>query len=449
MLDRIENAFRSLITAFQIAMLYGTKHPKFNKFLDKAYESLQDVLKDKEELVIGIVGEELAFEKEILFELSRTHRPIIIYLKARGIERLAFHRLMEEEELSKFISFLMTPKDEIKKGLQEYLNLAGIKNINAGKIKVSAATDLSQQEGVLQAVDYISLYNSSLDNIQQSLESVLNAQDMDYLNLRFGVTNMLENLVSRYQELLKLTVVKRYDINTFVHILNVSILAMYFSSKLGLNKDAILDIGIAALFHDIGKIYISRRILKKTEGLTNAEFSKIESHTLAGVLILLRYVDTLGILPAVVCFEHHLRAGLKSYPKLSFPQKPHIFSSIVSICDVYDALLQRRSYKTSYPPNVVYEIIIKERENFFEPRLVDNFFKIMGVWPIGTIVLLSDKRVAVVRDENEDDIFFPKVEVVFPQDKKESIDLKEKKDQIKIEKTLDPLGEGKDYVSLI
>jgi len=449
MLDRIENSLRSLITAFQIAMLYGTKHPKFDKFLDKAYESLRDVLQDKEELVIGIVGEELAFEKEILFELSKTHRPIIIYLKARGIERISFHRLMAKEELGEFISFLMTPKDEIKKDVQEYLNLAGIKNITAGKIKVSEAGDLSHHKGLMQAVDYLSLYNSSLDNISQSVESVLNTQDLDYLNLRFGVTSMLENLISRYQELLKLTVVKRYDITTFVHILNVSILSMYFSSKLGLNKDAILDIGIAALFHDIGKIYISRQILQKAQALTYAEFTKIESHTLSGALILLKYADTLGTLPVVVCFEHHLRAGFKSYPKLYFPHKPHIASSIVSVCDVYDALSQRRSYKTSYQPSVVYEIIMKERENFFEPRLVDNFFKVIGVWPIGTIVLLSDKRIAVVRDENEDDIFFPKVEVVFPQDKKEFIDLKEKKDQIKIEKSLDPITEGKEYAALI
>jgi putative nucleotidyltransferase with HDIG domain len=448
MLDRIENALRSLIIALQMAMLYGTKHPRLNKFLDNAYESLQEVLKDREELVIGIVAEELAFEKEILFELSRTHRPIIMFLKARGIERIAFHRPMDKEELVKFISFLMTPKDEIKKDVQEYLNLAGIKNINAGKIKVSAA-NLSRQEGVLEALDFINLYNNSMDNIQQSLESVLNAQDMDYLNLRFGITNVLENLVSRYQELLKLTVVKRYDINTFVHIMNVSILSMYFSSKLGLNKDDILDIGIAALFHDIGKIYISRYILRKAKGLTEVEFSKIQSHTLSGAEILLKYVDTLGILPVVVCFEHHLRAGFKSYPKLSYSQRPHIASCIVAICDVYDALFQRRTYKANYPPNVVYEIVTKERENFFEPQLVDNLFKIIGVWPIGTIVILNDKRIAVVRDENEDDIFSPKVEVVFPQDKKEFIDLREKKDQIKIEKYLDPLGEGKDYVSLI
>jgi HD-GYP domain-containing protein (c-di-GMP phosphodiesterase class II) len=224
---------------------------------------------------------------------------------------------------------------------------------------------------------------------------------------------------------------------------------MYFSSKLGLSRNEVLDIGIAALFHDIGKMYISRKIITKSAKLTEEEFSKIKGHTVFGATILLQYVDTLGILPVVVAFEHHLRSDFKGYPKLSFPQRPHLASCIVAICDVYDALFGRRSYKIGYPANVIYELMNKEREKFFYPQLLDRFFRIMGVWPIGTIVALSDGRIAVVNNENEDDIFSPKVEVISPADKKESIDLKEKKGEIWIQKSLDPLGEGKEYASLI
>lgn len=450
MLDKIEKAFRGLISLLQIAQLYGTEHAKFGQFLDKAYESLQDVLKETQELVIGIVGEELAYEKEILFDLSKSIRPMIIYLKARKVEKMAFYRALTKEELSKFISFLLMPKEEIKKDPQDYLVHLGINNINVGKIKLSSQEkDASQLDSLATAVDYLNLYNSSLDNVTQSIENVLNSQDMDYMNLRFGVTNVLETLIGRYQEFLRLTVVKRYDINTFIHILNVSILSMYFSSKLGLSRNEVLDIGIAALFHDIGKMYISRKIITKSAKLTEEEFSKIKGHTVFGATILLQYVDTLGILPVVVAFEHHLRSDFKGYPKLSFPQRPHLASCIVAICDVYDALFGRRSYKIGYPANVIYELMNKEREKFFYPQLLDRFFRIMGVWPIGTIVALSDGRIAVVNNENEDDIFSPKVEVISPADKKESIDLKEKKGEIWIQKSLDPLGEGKEYASLI
>ena len=74
---------------------------------------------------------------------------------------------------------------------------------------------------------------------------------------------------------------------------------------------------------------------------------------------------------------------------------------------------------------------------------------IMGVWPVGTIVSLTDKSVAIVREENEDDIFSPKVEVVFPFDKSGPLDLRMKKEELKIESALDAQGEGKKYYHLV
>lgn len=446
MLEKIENFLRDLISSLQSAKLYTTEHPRFQKFLDKAYDSLQDALRDKEELIIGIIQEELAFEKEILFDLSKITRPVIIYLKERGIEKIAFYRGIDKEELSKFIAFLAAPKEELKVDAQKYLVLKGIKNITVGKIKVSALPSQSQLE---EAVNYLSLYESLSDKSFQVQEAVLSGEAIDYLALRFSLTNIMENLVSRYQELLNLVTVKRYDLGTFIHSLNVCVLAMHFSSKIGFAKDDVLDIGIAALFHDIGKLYISRKIIKKPDKVTEEEFAKIKSHVTQGAEILLKYVNTLGILPVAVCFEHHLKYNLEGYPKLNFPYQPHIASLIVSICDVYDALSLRRSYKNDYPPNMIYDLMIKEKGNSFEPQLLDKFFAIMGVWPIGTIVALNDERIAVIRDENRDDISSPKVEVIYPADKKETIDLKERKQDIKIKCSLNPWKEGKDYLRLV
>jgi len=449
MLTQIENAFRGLINALQIAKLYGADHQKVGKFLETANQKLQEVLAERPELVIGIVGDELAFEKEILFDLSRSIQPMIAYLKSRGVEKIAFTRGLTSDELAKFVAFLMLPKEEYKKEPQDYLDAAGVRNISVGRLKgTGGAGGAVQPEEVVQAVDFLNLYNGSLDNFSQSMENVLNAQDMDYINLRFNVTNMMETMVGRHQELLKLAAVKRYDVNTFVHTMNVSILSMFFASRLGLAKEDILDIGIAALFHDIGKVYISRNIIKKSDKLTDEEFSAVKGHTVFGAEILLKYVDTLGMLPVLVAFEHHLKPDFKGYPKMAFPHKPHPGSIIVSICDIYDALLQRRSYKSPYPPNMVYEIMMKSRDNTFEPSLLDTFFKIMGVWPIGSLLALSDKSVAVVRDENEDNIFLPKVEVVHPAESRRMIDLKEAKG-IAIEKFIDPQVEGKEYSGLI
>ncbi len=443
MSEVIENSFRGLVSALQTAKLYGTEHAKFAKSVDIAFEGFQAAFKERNDLVFGIVGKELAFGKEVMFDLSKATRPMLIYLKSRGIERMDFYSPMVKEELQRFLVFLVTPKEELKKEPQEHLIILGIKNINVGHIKSGA------EKPEEEAFNDLKLYDSSLENFSRTLNNVLEDKEVDYLDLQFNVSGIFESLISRHQELLKLTVMKRYDQVTFAHILNVALLSMFFASKLGLPRPEVLEIGIAALFHDIGKAYVSRKIIKKIDKLSAEEFEAVKSHTVSGAEILLKYVDTLGQLPVLVAFEHHLKSDFQGYPKMPYPRKPHLGSAIIGICDIYDALSARRSYKTSLPPAVIYGIFLKEKEKLHFPQLVDDFFKIMGVFPIGTLVVLSDSRIGVVREQNEGDIFSPKVEIIFPADKKGTLDLKENTSGLKIEKALDPLVEGLPYVSLI
>jgi len=448
MLDKIELAFRDFISAIQIARLYPSWHPQFEKSIAKSYTSLKEVLALKQTLVIGIVGEELAFEKEIFFELSKSAKQMILYLKERRVERIEFSQDLKLEELSKFVSFLVIPKDQIKHEPQEYLIDLGIKNITAGKVRF-AATPVKEVQAKVTLPDNFGIYQNAGDKIINNIEGILGSGDIDHLVLRHALSNVMDNLLGRYHDLLTLATIKRYDLKTFYHTLNVSMLSMYFSSKLGFSRDQVLDIGLAGIFHDIGKLYISRKIIQKPDKLSDDEFYKIKSHVTRGAEIMLKYVETLGLLPVIVCFEHHLRYDLKGYPKVAFYEKPHIASLIVAICDVYDALSQRRGYKADYPSEMIYNIMIKEKGEAFDSALLDKFFKITGVWPMGTIVLLSDERIAVVKEENEDDMFSPKVEVIAPFDKKEEIDLRTTKGKTKIERSFNPYNEGRQYLSLI
>jgi hypothetical protein len=115
---------------------------------------------------------------------------------------------------------------------------------------------------------------------------------------------------------------------------------------------------------------------------------------------------------------------------------------------VYDALAQRRTYKKDYPPNEIYNIMMKEKGKLFDPKLLVKFFKITGVWPIGTIVSLSNRSIAFVREANERDIFRPVVEVISPKNRKGMIDLLKNKD-ISIKKSLNPFAEGKKYLDML
>src|SRR3989338_1115028 len=445
MSESIENSLRELIASLQLAKIYPPEHPAFKNSLDKAYESLRALLEEKGELVIGIVGEELTSGKEIFFNFSRSVKPFILYLKERGVEKIAFRRQLKKDEFDCFIASLAAPKEIAGDDIQEYLSLRDVKNISAGKINLSS----TPEEEIRKAASFIEQYENSAAKISRYVNGVINGESLDYADLSSSVTGIMENLVSGYPEFLKLSTLKKRNVNTYLHILNVAVLSLYFSYKLGFSKDDISNIGIAALFHDMGKIFISQKLLDKQERLSDEEFMLMKSHTVLGAQILLKYTKNLGVLPAVVAFEHHLRYDAKGYPKLTFTQRPHIASLIVSICDVYDALNSRRSYKRNYPPDLIYNLMQVEKERAFSPELLESFFKIIGVWPIGTIAALSDKRIAVVREENEDDIFSPRVEVISPEANKEHIDLRDKKGEIKIEYALDPLEDGEKFSHLV
>jgi putative nucleotidyltransferase with HDIG domain len=445
MLNKIKVTLIHLLSAIQTGKIYSPDHPKYHEFIEQAHNSLQDVLKEKKELVIGIVEDELAWEDEIFFDLSQKLRSLVLYMQERGIERIYFNQALNKDELEKFVTFLITPKGDLPKDAHEFLSAQGVKNIRAGKIRAMAD---NQKKVTETSREMVKQYENSLKTISQSFDKLLNEEDLDYLDLRFNILTVMENFMGRHQELLNLISVKKKDMVTFVHLLNVSILSMYIASKLGFSKDDVLDIGVAALFHDIGKISISLGILKKKTKLEEDEFRKIQDHTVLGTKILTRYIDILGILPVVVSFEHHMRYDLTGYPKVDFPHTPHLSSFIVSLCDVYDALTQRRTYKKDYPPLEIYNMMMKEKGRLFEPKLLAKFFKIMGVWPIGTIVSLSDRSIAIVREENEKDIFRPIIEVISPKKKKGMIDLL-KNEELSIKKSLNPFAEGKKYLEML
>ena len=442
MLVEIETAFKDLLACLQTAKMYGVVHPSFNKSLDNAYSAFENVFVSQQEMVIGIVGEELAFQKEVLFDLSKLLKPAILYLKERNIERLAFSRGLSKEELIKFVEFIARPKEYFKTDSQELLALSGVEHINIGKLKTVDSGGLNKNFFVASQDN---LYDVSADQVNQALSNVLNLENIDHHGLKSSLSNIIDNLSAQHQELLNLATVKRYDMEVYVHMLNVSIFSMYFSSRLGFEKNDILNIGIAALFHDIGKLYISRKILHKPDRLNEVEFDRIMSHTVLGARLMLKYVDGLGIFPVVVSFEHHLKYDMSGYPQLSLIKQQHLISAIVSICDVYDALSQRRGYKQDYSPDVVYNIMIKGKGTAFDPELLDKFFKIMGYWPIGAVVALNDASIALVKSQNESDMMRPKIEIVAPKEKQRLVDLAHE-ENLCIERYLNPWTEGKDYL---
>lgn len=408
-------------SAIQAGKIYSAEHPRFKEFAEKSFQSLQEIFEDREELAVGVVEGEVACGKEIFFDLSQKLKPLLVYLEERGIERFSVQRMVAEEEWRKFVSFLALPRGEATGDPHEHLVLKGIRNIRAGKIQTPSPHFAQSQ------VSRMGQYEAALTNLASLVEKVASRENLDPVESRYLVFSLMETFSGFHQELLGFSGIRSKGQLLFPHFLNTAVLACFFASRLGFFRDEVLDIGVAALYHDVGRV-----------GRTANKKSARDNHSLSGACLLLRQRDAVGPLPAIVAFEHHLRYDLKGSKKLSYLNPLHPITRLVSVCDVYDELYQKRAARHQFTPPRIYEIMARGRGSWFDPEYLDSFYRIMGIWPIGMRVRLSDGRAAVVRQANERDIFCPQVEVVDPPERKEWIDLAERKAELSI---LAPLEE--------
>lgn len=305
MSEKIKSVLTDLMSAIQAGKIYTTSHPRYKDFIEKAYSSLQNILKTQKELAIGILDEEIASENEIFFDLSQKLKPLILYLQERNIQRITFYSGLRHNELSQFISFLLTPPSELPADISGALIRWGIRNIKTGKIKApsSSPKEMKSPENLSQ------YYENSLYFISRYAQSILKGENIDYMDLKFNTLNFIENFVGQYHQLLNLE--RKSENEIFDHMLNVCILTMHISSRSGSEREDVLELGIAALFHDIGKMSLPAEDLPNQSKVTRNKSQIQKNHPVLGAKVLLNYKESLGVLPAVVAFEHHLRYDLK------------------------------------------------------------------------------------------------------------------------------------------
>ena len=166
------------------------------------------------------------------------------------------------------------------------------------------------------------------------------------------------------------------------------------------------------------------------------------------VLLSKRALDKFSLGAMVVAFEHHLKMDLSGYPQLSFKKDLNLYTRIISIADVYDSMTSGRVYaKTPRAPDVTLRTMMEEAGKSFDPILLKVFINMLGIYPVGSVVLLDSGEVGVVMKSNPDELSRPEVAIIADKegkkDKVEMVDLtriNEKTGEYKrtILKTIDP-----------
>ena len=163
------------------------------------------------------------------------------------------------------------------------------------------------------------------------------------------------------------------DEDTGDHIIRIGKYASFISGKLGLDAQYIETIGYAAPMHDVGKIGIPDKILLKPGKLTAREFAIIKEHPIIGAKLLSMSRSRILQMAEEIALTHHERFNGKGYPRGLSGKEIPLSGRIVAIADTFDALTSRRPYKDPYPPEMVFDIIRRERGRHFDPDITDLF----------------------------------------------------------------------------
>jgi HD-GYP domain-containing protein (c-di-GMP phosphodiesterase class II) len=284
------------------------------------------------------------------------------------IRRLSFPGVYINDDLSKDIDIINTISDELR-----IETMHGIK-----KIFVEAKNPMDPRERT--------------ESISGQVDSIV-----DEL---LANKNMMVNMID----------LKCFDNYTYLHSVNVAVLAIVTGISMELDRVTLSRLGLSGILHDIGKVFVDKRIINKPGVLTDGEFEVMKRHSLLGY----NYAKEKFRLPSSSyngILDHHEKFDGMGYPKGKSGSSISLFGRIITVSDIYDALTSERPYRKALSPSEAMEYIMGNSASMFDPQIAGTFIRKVAPYPVGTTVKLSNGCTAIVLENFEAFCLRPRVRV--------------------------------------
>ncbi|WP_188454024.1 HD-GYP domain-containing protein [Virgibacillus oceani] len=264
-----------------------------------------------------------------------------------------------------------------------------------GDIKIESALSEKLRKEATHAIKdiFFEIKNTGLYDRSYLLEKKGN-------QLTSVIERIINEIVENEESLSLLADIFVTDDYIFQHSLNVTIYSLAIGTEMQLSHKELSEIGLGAMLHDIGKIFLDQEILKKPNKLSDEEFEIVKSHTQLGFDFLRKNTNT-PLVIAHCAYQHHERLDGSGYPRGLAGNAIHKYAKLISIADVFDAVTSNRVYRDAMLPHEGLEILYAGAVNLFEKEMVQAFKKSVAVYPKGLTVGLSDNREGIVVRQNK------------------------------------------------
>lgn len=425
----------SLFSTLGALKLYPVENQTVQQALAELQALVQSVLDVDGTAEVRVVGEFFFLnETRLRLDLSNfaTFGAFAKALNTHGIGAVEIVQGVQPAEWAPFLSMLLRPpvEEDPYGGFSERFASAPVEFIS-----VRAATEVNEpkedSEETLTAAKRT--YAQSVKVAQEVMGDMRLGKAVNVRKVKRAVQGIVDQVLSNESSMVTMTTLRDFDEYTFTHSVNVSIFSVIIGQRLGLDRIQLYELGLGALFHDVGKQRIAAEIINKPGSLTDEEWHELQEHPTEGLLLLfgMHGFADVPYRQMLMAYEHHMKLDLTGYPKNKREREPSLFSRIVSVADAFDAGTSVRSYQYEpWPPDAVLQEMRDNPRRGFDPLLVKVLITATGVYPVGTLVILDSHELAIVSEVNKDPDFLhrPKVRVIsdpvgLPLDKPKTIDL--------------------------
>ena len=401
---------RKILTAFYGAMsalkLYPVENETVQTALTELHGLIERIVRNDGAAEVRVVGD-FFFLNENRVRLDATSvstsGSFSRALQDHGIGTIEVHPGIERSEWAPFLSMILrSPNTDDPFGAFSQ----SFAHAHTQHIELRAETDSDEVEDDVDALTAARrTYAESVQVAKDALGDTRIGKAVNVRKVKRAVQGIVDEVISNESSMVTMTTLRDFDEYTFTHCVNVCIFSVIIGQRLALDKLQLYELGLGALFHDIGKQRVDYDVINKAGGLTEDEWEQLKEHTTEGLLLLFNmggFADT-PYRQMLMAYEHHMKIDLTGYPSNKRPREPTLFSRIVAVADAFDAGTSVRSYQYEpWSPDAVLKEMRDNPKRGQDVLLVKALITATGVYPVGTLVILDTHELAVVAKANPD-----------------------------------------------
>lgn len=259
--------------------------------------------------------------------------------------------------------------------------------------------------------------------LRKTMEDFENNSVVDITDMVGTINDLIDEIMAKPEILVSLNDIGTSDEYTFSHSVSTTVYSLLIAKQLDYSKQMMEKLAVGTLLHDMGKIFLDKKIMNKLEQLTEEEYIYLKTHTTLGYEAL-KKCSNMTELSRIVSLYHHERMDGTGYPTGTAAGELHEFTRIAALADVYDALTTNRIYRRKWSANQAVNYLIENAESKFDLKLVSVFIKQIAIYPNGSMVRLSNNAMGIVKEQNKNFPLRPVIRV-FADEKGNEIDFYE------------------------